>query len=72
MGLSVQLGPKLGLYGSNVPCDFPQGMVRDALAMSVSSRSLASFPEVNADFHEPPACDWPLISVGPAIVSENL
>lgn len=28
-------------------CDLPQDLVRDALAKSVGSRSLASFPEVS-------------------------
>lgn len=72
VGHSVQLGPGLGLHGSNVPWDFPQGVGQDAHATSASSQNLASFPEVNAEFLEPAASDWPLISVVPASVSENL
>ena len=58
------------MYGS-VPCDLPQDVVRDALALSVGPRNFAGASEDNvaggSTMH-----NWPLISVGPPSGSENL
>ena len=57
---SIDLG--LSVFGS-VPCDLPREVVWDALAMSLGSRSSASFSGVVNNSCEHPVHEWPLASI---------
>ena len=52
----------LGVFGS-VPCDLPREVIRDSLAMSLESRTNASFSGVGVNNYEHSVYDWPLVSV---------
>ena len=57
---SIDLG--LSVFGS-VPCDLPREVVWDALAMSLGSRSSASFSGVGDNYCKHLVHDWPLVSI---------